>query len=84
VIVRQRILNILVALDSFLLCLLTLGKAWPSETISSAAYRAEYHGQFFGRARPFIDWLFSPLEDRHCYKSWFYAVSKANLPEDMR
>lgn len=83
-IVRQRILNILVALDSFLLSLLTLGKAWPGETISSAAYRAEIHKQFFGRARPLIDWMFAPLESNHCFKSWYYAVSKANLPEDMR
>ena len=81
---RQRILNILVAFDSLVLVLLTLGKAWPGETISSAAYRAEIHGRFFGHARPEIDLMFAQLEDRHCYKSWFYAVSKANLPEDMR
>ncbi len=81
---RQRILNILVAFDSLVLVLLTLGKAWPGETISSAAYRAEIHGRFFGNARPVIDWMFAPLETSHCYKSWFNAVSKANLPEDMR
>lgn len=84
IVLRQRILNILVSLDSFVLVLLTLGKAWPGETISSAAYRAEIHGQLFGHARPVIDWMFAPLETSHCYKSWFYAVSKANLPEDMR
>lgn len=79
-----RILNILIALDCFVLALLTFGKAWPGETISSAAYRAEIHGHFFRHARPVIDWLFSPFETTHCYKAWLYAVNKYNLPEDMR
>ena len=80
----QRILNILVALDSFVFVLLTLGKAHPGETISSAAYRAELNEQFFGYARPVIDWLFSALEDNHCRSSYYYAKLKLNLPEDMR
>jgi hypothetical protein len=80
----QRVLHILICLDSLALSILTLGKAWPGETISSAAYRSEIQGGWFGKTRPLIDWLFSPFEDRHCFKSWFYAISKANLPEDMR
>lgn len=81
---KQRILNVLVALDSFVLAVFTLGKAWPGETISSAAYRAELHGQFFGRARPVIDWMLCWLEDDHCKAAFSYAVNKRNLPEDMR
>lgn len=81
---KRRILNVLIALDSFVLVLLTLGKAWPGETISSAAYRAELLGGHFRFARPVIDWLFSPLEDEHCKSAYWYAVRKSNLPDDMR
>lgn len=81
---KRRILNLLIALDSFVLVLLTLGKAWPGETISSAAYRAELKGGHFCHARPVIDWLFSPIQKNHCFESWLYATNKGNLPEDMR
>ena len=81
---KRRILNILIALDSFVLAILTLGSAWPGETISSAAYRAETLGLFFGRARPVIDWMFSRIERDHCRLAYEYAVSKRNLPGDMR
>lgn len=82
--IRQRILNILISFDSFVYVLLTLGEGYPSETISSAAYRAEKHQKFFGKARPFIDWLFSGLEQQHCKLAYYYAVNKFNLPKDMR
>jgi hypothetical protein len=82
--VRQRILNLLVCLDSLALSVLTLGKSWPGETISSAAYRAEIQGWFFGRARKPIDWLLSWLEDNHCQQAYVYATLKRNLPRDMR
>ena len=80
----QRILNFLIALDSFLLSFLTLGKAWPGETFSSAAYRAELTGGHFRHARPAIDWLFSRIEKEHCKLSYEYATTKRNLPDDMR
>lgn len=81
---KQRILNILVALDSFVFVLLTLGVGHPGETISSAAYRSELIGGYFRFARPVIDFLFAWLEDKHCFESWLYAMTKRNLPEDMR
>ena len=81
---KRRILNILIALDSFVFVLLTLGKGWPGETISSAAYRAEMHGGYFKFARPVIDWLFGLLEKEHCKSAYWYAVRKSNLPDDMR
>ncbi|MES2948683.1 MAG: hypothetical protein V4858_09085 [Pseudomonadota bacterium] len=81
---RQRVLNMLIALDSLVLVWVTLGKSHPSETISSAAYRSELQGQFFGRTRPFIDWLLSGLEPDHCKGAYDHAVAKGNLPEDMR
>lgn len=74
----------LIALDSFVLSLLTLGKAWPGETISSAAYRSELQGGYFRHARPVIDWLFYGIEKDHCKLAYLYAVNKRNLPDDMR
>lgn len=81
---KQRFLNILISFDSFVYVLFTLGKGWPGETISSAAYRAEVKKLFFGRIRPLIDWLFSWLEKEHCKIAFEYAYYKRNLPEDMR
>ena len=81
---KQRILNMIVVLDSLIYVWATLVKGHPGETISSAAWRAELHGMWFGRARPVIDWALCWLEDDHCQGAWLYAVNKRNLPEDMR
>lgn len=78
-----RLTNVLLALDCFLFSLLTLGKAYPFESFSSAAYRAESMGLFYGRARPGIDWLFGLLGQReHCKTA--YENAKLNLPADQR
>lgn len=79
----KRIINILLTFDCFVFSVLTLGKAYPSESFSSAAYRAETMGKFYGKARPAIDWLFGWLgQTEHCKKA--YEAAKFNLPEDMR
>ena len=78
-----RIVNILFAFDCFAFAFCTLGKSYPSESFSSAAYRAERMGLFYGRVRPAIDWLFSLLGQKdHCKTA--YESAKLNLPEDMR
>lgn len=76
-----RLANILFSLDCFLFSLLTLGASHPYESFSSAAYRAELRGMFYGRFRPFIDTLFWFDKD-HCKRA--YMQAKLNLPEDMR
>jgi len=81
---RRRLLNVLIALDSFIFVAITLGRGYPGETISSAAYRAEIYGLWFGKFRKPIDFLFSWLEVNHCHLAYEYAVSKRNLPGDMR
>lgn len=81
----KRIANILESLDMFMFMLLSLGGAWPGETISGASYRAEVHGTFMRVFRKPIDFLFGLLgQKEHCKNSYFYAVRKGNLPEDMR
>ena len=81
---KQRFLNILVALDSALYVLLTLGAGYPAETFSSAAWRAEITNKPFKYARPVIDFLLRWLEKDHCRLAYEYAVRKRNLPADMR
>lgn len=68
---KQRILNLLIAIDQLAYVLLTLGAGSPDETLSAAAWRTEEAGKLGGRVfRPAIDWLFSPFESEHCRKAY--------------
>lgn len=66
----RRVLNLLIALDQFLFCCLTLGRSDPDETMSSAAWRMERDGKFFGFTRKIIDALFW-FDPEHCRKAYF-------------
>ena len=78
---RQRILNILIAIDQLAWVLLTLGKGSPDETISAAAWRMEQQGKLAGRVlRPLIDLLFLPLERDHCRLSFEAERDGKQLP----
>lgn len=82
---KQRILNILIAIDQLAWVLLTLGKGSPDETISAAAWRMEQQGKLAGRVlRPLIDALFSPLEREHCRLSYESELVGAQLPSTYR
>lgn len=79
---RQRILNVLIALDQLAWVVVTLGKGSPDETISAAAWRMEQQGKFSGRVlRPLIDLLFLPLERDHCRLSAESEKMGRHLPE---
>ena len=83
--ILTRIVNTLESLDMFVFMLLSLGGAWPGETISGASYRAERNGTFMRVFRKPIDFLFSLLgQKEHCRSAYNYAIRKGNLPEDMR
>jgi len=75
----SRLVNILFIADCFLFSLCTLGAAYPFESFSSAAWRAETRGLFYGKFRPLIDWIFG---DDHCQKA--YECARLNLPDDQR
>lgn len=64
-----RILNILIALDCFLFCLVCLGNVQRGETASEAAYKLERDGRFFGFMRPVIDTLFF-FDPQHCQRAY--------------
>lgn len=67
---KRRLLNLLIALDQFLFCVVCLGDSNPDETASSAAYRLERQGGWTGRVfRPMIDLLFF-FEPQHCRKAY--------------
>lgn len=66
---KRRVLNILICLDQLLYCLITLGHGDPDETCSSAAWRMERDGKFFGFTRKLIDGLFF-FDPEHCRVSY--------------
>ena len=82
---KQRILNLLIAIDQLAWVIITLGKGKPDETISAAAWRMEQEGKLAGRIlRPLIDALFHPLERDHCRKSFEAEQRGAHLPDYYR
>ncbi len=81
----QRILHLLIALDQLAWVVLTLGKGYPDETISAAAWRMERQGKLAGRVlRPILDLLFRPLERDHCRKSFESELQGRQLPPAYR
>ena len=82
---KQRILNLLIALDQLAWVIVTLGKGKPDETISAAMWRMEQEGKLAGRIlRPLIDLLFRPLERDHCRLSFESEQRGAHLPAAYR
>jgi hypothetical protein len=67
---KQRILNVLIAIDQLVYVLITLGNGNPDETMSAAAWRLEQAGKQQGKIlRPVIDWLFW-FDPQHCFNSY--------------
>jgi hypothetical protein len=82
---RQRLLNIFIAIDQLLWVVLTLGKGMPDETISAASWRMEQQGKLAGRVlRPIIDAVFRPFERDHCRLSYESEIMGSQLPVDYR
>ena len=80
---KQRMLNLLIALDQLAYVLVTLGAGSPDETLSAAAWRTEQKGRLLGRIfRPAIDLLAMPLERDHCRKSFESERDGRHLPEE--
>ena len=80
---KQRLLNLLIALDQLAYVLLTLGAGHPDETLSAAAWRTERKNRLLGIAfRPLIDLLFRPFEKDHCRKAYESERRGAHLPKE--
>lgn len=68
---KRRLLHFLIALDQLMYVMVTLGRGYPDETLSAAAWRLEREGKLAGRVfRPVIDFLFLPVEKDHCRLSY--------------
>jgi len=72
----------LIAIDQLLNVVICNGE--PDETMSSAAYRMEQQGRFWGFMRPVIDFLFTPFEKNHCQSSFEAEVMHLHSPEAER
>ena len=80
---KQRVMNLLIALDQLVYVLVTLGRGSPDETLSAAAWRTEQEGRILGRIfRPLIDLLARPWERDHCRKSFESERNGRHLPEE--
>lgn len=66
---KQRLLNLAIALDQFMYVLVTLGKGMPDETMSAAAYRAHRLGLPWGFMHKVIDTLLW-FDTNHCQKAY--------------
>lgn len=78
---KQRILNLFIALDQLTYVVLTLGKGSPDETISAALWRMDLEHKLAGRLfRPMVDLLFRPLERDHCRRSFDAERDGRQLP----
>ena len=80
---KQRILNLLIALDQLIYVVITLGVGMPDETMSAAAYRMEKVGKFFGFMRPLIDMLLW-FDADHCHQAYLSEAGKKQLPDEYR
>ncbi len=79
--IRSRFKNLVISFDQFLFSVVTLGKAMPDETASAAAWLGEQNGDAIPTLmRPFIDWLASPWESDHCFKSYMAEVKRTQSP----
>lgn len=77
---KQRVLNLLIAIDQLLWVVLTFGKGYPDETISAAAWRMEQQGKLAGKVlRPVIDSLFWLLERDHCRSAYESEIARSHL-----
>ena len=82
---KQRVLNLLIAIDQLVYVLITLGRGSPDETLSAAAWRTEQEGHILGRLfRPLIDFLARPWERDHCRKAFESERSGGHLPKEYR
>lgn len=74
---RDRILNVLIALDVFIFALMTLGGSKFGETVSAATWDLLLDGKWQGKLfAPLIDAIFYILTGQkdHCRKAWLWQI----------
>ena len=82
---RQRLLNLLIAIDQLSYVLVTLGAGHPDETLSARAYRAHRDGKILGLVlMPVIDILFFWQGPDHCKNAYINEFARKNYPSEYR
>lgn len=76
------ILRVLIAIDQLINVVICNGE--PDETMSSAVYRMERDGYFWGFMRPVIDWFAYPFQREHCKKAYESELLKLQQPDEIR
>lgn len=82
---KQRALNVAIAIDQLAWTVVTLGAGHPDETISAALWRMETQGKLAGRLlRPLVDWLAWTFfkDPDHCMRAFFSEYQKQQLPKE--
>lgn len=75
---KKRVLNMLIALDQFLFCVLTFGWSNPDETFSSCAWRLRKQGRIIGYIlNAGINALF--FDRNHCRKAYLAERMRCNI-----
>lgn len=68
---KQRILHFIIALDQLLFSVLTLGKYYPTRTVSAWAFESAKNGSMIGKAvKTMIDVLFKIFREDHCLDAY--------------
>jgi hypothetical protein len=81
---KQRVLNLLIAIDQLFYVLITLGHGSPDETLSAACWRWEVAGKTRGKVlRPLIDTLFF-FDYQHCFNAFQAEQQRHQLPKEYR
>ncbi len=80
----DRILHLLISIDQLIFSIITLGRAYPNETMSSAAYRGELDGETLPKFfRPLIDKIFW-FDPDHCRTAYENVVNNKQLPNSYK
>lgn len=79
---RAYLLNLLIALDQLVNVAIFAGQ--PDETMSSAAWRMEQQGRFWGCLRPVIDLVFALVEQDHCQKAHQSEVERKHFSKEFQ
>lgn len=79
---KNRILNILIAIDQLLYVMITLGHGSPDETMSAAVWRLEQDNKLQGKIfRPILDFIFW-FDEEHCKNSFLSEINRKHLPDE--
>lgn len=81
---RDRLKQILIAIDQLINTFVWYGDSFCDETLSAKAYRMTDTSIGWRDFHVCIDWVFKVFfkEDNHCYKSYLAEIKRSQLPKE--